>query len=205
MLYIASQQLNSNLVQLNGTFAMKTLFLLMARYEASPFLPINLVREDFFDGMSRKVFLGKVESGEIRLPLTRLDEGQKAIKGIAIQDLANFLDACSLAARKELARKRALPRSPLQFVSEGIDTEIGWERLFTSNWFQAIFSSISAECRNEIRKANQSSVAFTNTTSNTGRSSYSTTLATPLNYRLCWAAKRSAAEHFDHANKPLAD
>lgn len=104
---------------------MKTLFLLMARYEARPFLPIDLVREDFFDGMSRKVFLSKVESGEIRLPLTRLDEGQKAVKGIAIQDLAIFLDACTLAARKELARKRTISRGPLQFMSEGLDTELG--------------------------------------------------------------------------------
>ncbi|MGO4910287.1 pyocin activator PrtN family protein [Pseudorhodobacter sp. W20_MBD10_FR17] len=124
MLYITSQQLNSNLVQQNGTFAMKTLFLLMARYEARPFLPIDLVREDFFDGMSRKVFLSKLESGEIRLPLTRLDEGQKAVKGIVIQDLAIFLDACSSTARKELARKRTITRSPLQFMSECLDTEL---------------------------------------------------------------------------------
>jgi hypothetical protein len=103
---------------------MKTLFLLMARYEARPFLPIDIVREDFFDGMSRKVFLGKVESGEIRLPLTRLDEGQKAVKGIAIQDLAIFLDACGLAARKELSRKRTMSRNPLQFMSEGLSAEL---------------------------------------------------------------------------------
>jgi hypothetical protein len=103
---------------------MQTLFLLMARYEARPFLSIDLVRQDFFDGMSRKVFLGKVESGEIRLPLTRLDEGQKAVKGITIQDLAIFLDECNLAARKELARKRTLSRNPLQFMDHETDTNI---------------------------------------------------------------------------------
>ena len=108
----------------NETLAMKTLFLLMARYEARPLLPIDVVRADFFDGMSRKVFLGKVESGEIGLPLVRLDDGQKAVKGIAIQDLAVFLDACTLTARKELARKRTLSRNPLQFMDHETDTSL---------------------------------------------------------------------------------
>jgi len=97
---------------------MKTMFLLMARYEARPLLPIDLVRQDFFDGMSRKVFLNKIESGEIRLPLTRLDEGQKAVKGIALQDLATFIDTCTLAARKELARKRTLSHTPHRVLTD---------------------------------------------------------------------------------------
>ncbi len=99
---------------------MKTMFLLMARYEARPLLSIDLVRQDFFDGMSRKVFLNKIESGEIRLPLTRLDEGQKAVKGIALQDLAMFIDTCTLAARKELARKRTLLHTSHRVLTDKI-------------------------------------------------------------------------------------
>jgi hypothetical protein len=87
---------------------LNTIFILMARYDARPFIPIDVILEDFFCGMSKKVFLHKIDSGEIRLPLTRLDGGQKAIKGVSVQHLAEYLDACSLAASKELTLKRTI-------------------------------------------------------------------------------------------------
>lgn len=87
---------------------MKTVFLLLAKYDGQPFIPIDAVLKDFFCGMSKKVFLHKIDSGEIRLPLCRLHAGQKAIKGVSVQDLADYLDACSAAARKELERKRTI-------------------------------------------------------------------------------------------------
>ncbi len=87
---------------------MKTIFMLLARYDGKPLVSVDTVLEDFFGGMSKKVFIRKIESGEIRLPLCRLDGGQKALKGVAVQDLADYLDACSAAARKELQRKRTI-------------------------------------------------------------------------------------------------
>lgn len=87
---------------------MKTVFMLLGRYDGRPFISVDTVLEDFFAGMSKKVFLRKIESGEIRLPLCRLDGGQKALKGVAVQDLADYIDACSAEARKELHRKRTI-------------------------------------------------------------------------------------------------
>lgn len=84
---------------------MNTFWLLTAKYEGNPLVPVDALRNDYFNGMSREVFLRKIESGEIPLPLTRLGEGQKAPRCVHISDLAKYFDDCAEQAREELKRK----------------------------------------------------------------------------------------------------
>lgn len=82
---------------------MKTLFLLMAQYDARAVIPLEWVRRDFFDHLDVKKLAAKCTKGEIRLPLVRTDpSSQKSPKGVGIQDLAEYLDDRQQAARKEL-------------------------------------------------------------------------------------------------------
>jgi hypothetical protein len=44
----------------------------------------------------------KISSGEIAIPLVRMEASQKCAKGIHLLDLAEYLDAQVEAARKEM-------------------------------------------------------------------------------------------------------
>ena len=80
---------------------MNTLFLLMARYNGLPIIPVDVVCRDYFD-LSVDKFLRKVFAAEISLPIVRMESGsQKAAKGVSIKDLADYLDQRIEAARKE--------------------------------------------------------------------------------------------------------
>lgn len=81
---------------------MKTLFLLIARHEAKPVLPISVVCADYFSHLTPTKFLEKVRTGEIRLPLVRLEQSQKSAKGVALDDLATYLDEQIETARRDL-------------------------------------------------------------------------------------------------------
>ena len=82
---------------------MKTLFLLMARYDAQPVIPLEWVQRDYFTHLDVKKLAAKCTTGEIRLPLVRTDpSSQKSPKGVGIEDLARYLDDRQQAARKEL-------------------------------------------------------------------------------------------------------
>ncbi|MET3915947.1 hypothetical protein ABID97_002729 [Variovorax sp. OAS795] len=84
---------------------MKTIFLLMAQYDAQPIIPLEWIRRDFFSHLDLKKLAAKCITGEIRLPLVRTDpSSQKSLKGVGIQDLAEYLDARQEAARKELSQ-----------------------------------------------------------------------------------------------------
>lgn len=83
---------------------MNTTFLLMARYEGLAVIPVDVVCRDFFCQFTPTKFIEKVRSGEIKLPLVRLGPGQKAAKGIPLNDLAAFIDAEIAVARKDLAQ-----------------------------------------------------------------------------------------------------
>lgn len=72
---------------------MKTDFMLFARYEGKPIIPVETVIADFFPNLKRDVFLRKIADGEIALPLVRMEASQKAAKGIHIADLAAYIDA----------------------------------------------------------------------------------------------------------------
>jgi len=83
---------------------MKTSFCLLALYDGLPVIPADRVCRDFFSHLSPEAFIRKCSSGEIRLPLVRIDGSQKCAKGIHIQDLADYIDQRREAAQKELAQ-----------------------------------------------------------------------------------------------------
>lgn len=85
-----------------GKTDMNTRFLLMAQYGAKAIIPIEDVARDYFSVTADKL-ARKIASGEIRIPLVRMDAGsQKAAKGVHIEDLAEWIDARRDAAKKEL-------------------------------------------------------------------------------------------------------
>jgi hypothetical protein len=82
---------------------MNTSFLLMARYNGVPIIPLSLIQQDFFSHLKMDQLLAKLLRGEIPLPVVRMDQtSQKSAKGVALADLASYIDARIEAARKEL-------------------------------------------------------------------------------------------------------
>lgn len=80
---------------------MDTQFLLMARYDALPIIPVEQIRSDFFNHLSLPKFLRKLNERSIALPIVSIEASQKSQKGVHIQDLATFLDNRREAALKE--------------------------------------------------------------------------------------------------------
>lgn len=81
---------------------MKTVFLLMARYDARAIIPVNEVCRDFFPHLATDKFVRKACSGEINLPIVRMDKAsQKAARGVELLQLARFIDERCEAARAE--------------------------------------------------------------------------------------------------------
>jgi hypothetical protein len=71
---------------------LKTIFLLMAQYDARAVIPLEWVQRDFFSHLDVKKLVAKCTTGEILLPLIRTDpSSQKSLKGVGIQDLADYL------------------------------------------------------------------------------------------------------------------
>lgn len=83
---------------------MNTGFLLMAQYNGAAVIPLDLVLRDYFGGLSRVQFLAKVDRGEIKIPVTRMEASRKAMVGIGLVHLAEYIDARTAEARKELGR-----------------------------------------------------------------------------------------------------
>jgi hypothetical protein len=71
---------------------MDTRFLLMARYDALPIIPLEQVRLDFFKHLSFAKFSRKLNERTIALPVVSIEQSQKSHKGVHIEDLAAFLD-----------------------------------------------------------------------------------------------------------------
>ncbi|SDH48655.1 pyocin activator PrtN family protein [Pseudomonas panipatensis] len=80
---------------------MNTAFLLMAQYNGAAIIPIDRVCADYFSHLTPEMFQRKVMSGDIDLPIVRLEGSQKTAKGVHLADLASYLDARRLAAKKE--------------------------------------------------------------------------------------------------------
>jgi hypothetical protein len=80
---------------------MNTTFLLMARYKGLPIIPVDTVCRDFFRHLTEEKFLRKTLTGEIPLPVVRMESSQKSARGIHLADLATYLDKQTKAARKE--------------------------------------------------------------------------------------------------------
>lgn len=80
---------------------MKTAFILLAQYETA-IIPIDLVARDYFSHLTPGKFAQKCASGDIPLPVVRIDPGsQKSLRGIALNDLAQWIDTARASARKE--------------------------------------------------------------------------------------------------------
>ena len=76
----------------------------MAQYDGQAVIPIDIVCRDYFCHLTPKKLSEKIASGEIRLPMIRIETSQKAAKGVHLTDLAAWVDARRAAARKELAQ-----------------------------------------------------------------------------------------------------
>lgn len=86
---------------------MKTVFLLMAQYEAQAVIPIEMVCRDYFAPLTVPTLVRKISAGEIVLPLVRMEASQKGAKGVHVEDLAAYIDARRAAAVKECAQLAA--------------------------------------------------------------------------------------------------
>ena len=80
---------------------MDTRFLLMARYNALPIIPVEQVRSDFFNHLSLQKFMRKLNERVIALPVVNIEPSQKSQKGVHIEDLADFLDSRRAIALKD--------------------------------------------------------------------------------------------------------
>ncbi|AWC21805.1 Pyocin activator protein PrtN [Aminobacter sp. MSH1] len=82
---------------------MKTVLILLAQYETAV-IPLDIVCKDYFQHLTPTTFMRKSLAGEIKLPVVRIDEGQKATRGIMLSDLAQWIDDRRADAVRELER-----------------------------------------------------------------------------------------------------
>lgn len=71
---------------------MNTAFLLMAQYDGQAIIPLERVCADYFAHLTPEKLKLKVAKGEINLPLVRIEDSQKAARGVHLNDLAAYLD-----------------------------------------------------------------------------------------------------------------
>ncbi len=86
-----------------------TAFLLMAQYDGRAVIPAETVCRDFFSHLTLDKFLRKQATGEIDLPLVRIEASQKSARGVHLLDLAAYVDKRREAALRE---HRALHTQP---------------------------------------------------------------------------------------------
>jgi hypothetical protein len=85
-----------------------TFAVLREQYGPRVIISLDRVREDFFEGMSQEHLLRRVSEGKLNLPIVRIDASQKSAKGVALVDLATYLDCRIEAARKECRQLNGL-------------------------------------------------------------------------------------------------
>lgn len=83
---------------------MNTAFLLMARYEGKPVIPVEDVCRDFFTHLTPEKFVRK--ASEFNLPVVRMEGSKRAARGVHLNDLAAYIDRQAEAARKECDQLR---------------------------------------------------------------------------------------------------
>ncbi|MER8476719.1 pyocin activator PrtN family protein [Mesorhizobium sp. M1163] len=84
--------------------SLNTAFLLMAQYNGKAIIPLDEVRRDFFSHLTVPKFLRKLSSGDIALPLMRIETSQKCAKGVHLQDLADYIDRRRQVAQREFSQ-----------------------------------------------------------------------------------------------------
>ncbi|MEP1767797.1 MAG: pyocin activator PrtN family protein [Sulfitobacter sp.] len=80
---------------------MDTIWMLMARYEGLPIIPIETVRKDYFSHLTLPKLLRKIANTDIKLPIVKMEDSQKTAKGVHVQDLASYLDERTTQGRRE--------------------------------------------------------------------------------------------------------
>lgn len=81
---------------------MNTAFLLIARYEGAPIIPLDIVARDFFPHLAPEKLWRKFNEGTLDLPIVSIDPSSiKSAKGVALVDLAKFIDRRMEVARDE--------------------------------------------------------------------------------------------------------
>jgi len=73
----------------------------MAQFGARAIIPIDEVCKTYFSHLDTNKLLRKIALGEIALPLVRIEGSQKSVRGIHLQDLAEYIDRQRAAAIKE--------------------------------------------------------------------------------------------------------
>lgn len=81
----------------------QTEWMLLARYQGMPIVPVDDVCRDFFRHLTPQKLLRNVQDGKLNLPIVGMAESQKAAKGVYLSDLAAYLDA----RREEALRDNA--------------------------------------------------------------------------------------------------
>lgn len=77
----------------------------MAQYDGRTIVPIETICTDFFSHLTLPNLRRKIASGDIALPLVRIDaSSKKSAQGVHLMDLAIYIDACRAAAIKECAQ-----------------------------------------------------------------------------------------------------
>jgi hypothetical protein len=81
--------------------------ILLLQYDGIAVIPIEWVQRDYFRHLSVEKLLRKILAGDISLPIVRMENSQKAAKGVHVTDLAAYLDKQTEAARKECEQLKA--------------------------------------------------------------------------------------------------
>lgn len=85
---------------------MTTGFMLLAFYGGRAVIPLDDVARDWFGHLSADKLQRKALSGEIDLPIIRIEPSQKAMRGVHLSDLADYIDRRRAAAVKEADQLR---------------------------------------------------------------------------------------------------
>jgi hypothetical protein len=78
-----------------------TAFLLMAQYNGAAVIPLESVCRDYFRHLTVDKLLRKLLSGQIALPVVRMETSQKTARGVHLVDLAAYIDRQRDKALKE--------------------------------------------------------------------------------------------------------
>jgi hypothetical protein len=76
-----------------------TMFLLLFQFGGRAFIPIDELCQQYFPHLTPEKLWRKRH--EISLPIHQIEQSQKALKGVHIQDLADYLDAIAAEARED--------------------------------------------------------------------------------------------------------
>lgn len=79
----------------------------MAQYNGAAVIPLELVQRDYFPHLSVDKLLRKIMAGEIVLPVVRIEQSQKAARGIHLVDLCDYIDKRREIALKECDQLKA--------------------------------------------------------------------------------------------------